>query len=257
MEQYKKINSHVQISKCLLKPFSHKTEEGLKVWCLDLKSNQIREERINKLDTIYAYYDEDVEKILENAETAFGDIARKIKDFESKKINITISKNEIDIIFKFIDYVLLRNEQIANILREDSYFLENNSSHSEVIRYCEIGEPIKILRGYQPNILVNKTNTDFIIARNVLYIEKMKGREIYLMPIAPKVAIILLPIELNNTYVKDGILEHAETTEVNLIQRLNNTAYYTEREASAKFIVGSKAELERIRLLNYNENDKK
>ena len=253
MEQDKKIKSHVQISKCLLKPFSHKTKEGPKVWCLDLKSNLIKEEKINKLDTIYAYYDEDVEELLERAETAFGDIARKIKEFESKKINITLSKNEIDIIFKFIDYVLLRNEKVAKILKNGSYFLEKNSTHSEVIRYCEIGETIKILRGYQPNILVNKSDTEFIIARNVLYIEKMKGKEIYLMPIAPKVAIILLPTELNNTYIKDGILEHAETTEVNLIQRLNNTAYYTEKEVSGKFIVGMREELERIKQLNDNK----
>lgn len=250
----KKINSHVQMSKLLLKPFAHNSQEGLKVWCLDLEKNEITEEKINKLDTIYGYYDEDVEELLEKAETAFGNIAKKIKEFESKKISITISPKEANGISQFIQYILLRNEKISKLFKENSLFLDDNSTHSDVIRYCEIGEPAKILKGYKPNILINKTNKTFVIPRNVLYIEKMKSREIYIMPIAPKVAIIMMPTDVFNSYITDGILEYAETVEESLIEKLNNTAYCTEKENGNKFIVGAKEELEKLRVLKIAES---
>ena len=69
----KMINSHVQISKLLLKPFAHKTEEGLKVWCLNLESNVITEEKISELDTVFGYYDEDVEENVVKFKNEFDD----------------------------------------------------------------------------------------------------------------------------------------------------------------------------------------
>lgn len=244
------INSHIQISKLLLKPFAHKTEEGLKVWYLNLENNTIAEEKINTLDTELGYYDEDVENLFAEAETAFGDIAKKFKEFESKKINPTISPKEFDVISRFIQYALLRNTQIAQALKEGSFFLDDNSTHSDVIRYCEVGEPALILKGYKANVLVNKTDRTFVIPKNVLYEEKTNGQEIYIMPIAPKVAIVMMPIDMFNGHIKNGILEHAETIDGNLIERLNSTAYRTEKETSNKFVVGLKEELEMLQKLN-------
>lgn len=245
------INSHIQISNFLLKAFAHKTvKDGLKVWYLDLEDNKIKEEKISKLDTEFGYYDKDVEDLLADAESAIGNIVRKFKDFERKKKNITISIKEMEIISRFIQYVLLRNSQIAQIFKEASIFLDEKSTHSDVIRYCEVGKPALILKGYKANILINKTNKSFVISKNVLYAERMNKQEIYLMPVSPKVAIVMMPIPMFNAYVKNEILEYAETIDENLIQRLNNTVYYTEKETSNKFVVGYKDELERLQNLN-------
>ena len=148
---------------------------------------------------------------------------------------------------------MLRNFKIAQIFRESSIFLDEQSTHSDVIRYCEGVKESLILRGYKPNILINKTNKQFIISKNVLYVERMDKQEIYLMPIAPKVAIVMMPLAMFNTHIKNGILEYANTIEKHLIERLNNTAYYTEKETSNKFVLGCKEELERLQKLEIKQ----
>lgn len=78
-------NSHVQLSQLLMRGFSFKTAEGDKVRYLDLNDNTIKEEKVNKIDAIPGYFDEDVEQQLANIESKFGEVILKFKIFRKKK----------------------------------------------------------------------------------------------------------------------------------------------------------------------------
>lgn len=244
-------NSHVQLSQLLMRGFSYKTKEGDKVQYLDLNDNIIKEEKVNKLDAIPGYFDEEVEKQLAEIESKFGEVIFKFKKFQKKEIDFILSKDNLNTIQCFIDCLILRNEKIATISKKSSVILSSfDATPSDVLRWydCEDNN-YRILGNRKANVLVNKTDVDFVLPRNGLYMVRKNEKYEYVLPIAKKVAILMMDEKLYEEHRDGDILEYAYIDLDEGIKKFNDVAYYTEKDINNRFVIGSEEELKRLQKL--------
>ncbi|MCF7831996.1 MAG: DUF4238 domain-containing protein [Candidatus Marinimicrobia bacterium] len=246
------MKSHVQIPKSILKNFAYKSgKDGLVVDYLDLSCNEIKTEKINKLDTIEGYYSEEFDKRMgEKYETPFGDISKRIRDFNKNKLDkLSLSERETKTILDFYNNIFFRGK----------FALEkaNKYSLTSVVRPIEQEELIILTRenlftGNWVNIIRNKTNIDFVIPRNCFYVKKSKSakKPHYILPITPKSAIILIPKEeIEEFETTKGTRDHYSVDDENTIKTLNEFALEIEKGTNNMFVVGNKLELSRLKKL--------
>lgn len=244
-------NSHVQLSQLLMRGFSFKTTKGDKVQYLDLNDNSIKEEKVNKLDAIPGYFDEDVEKQLAKIESKFGEVILKFKKFQKTEKDIILSRNDFNTIQCFIDCLILRNEKMSDLSKKSSIILSNfDATPSDVLRWYDYNdESYRILGNRKTNVLINKTNVDFVLPRNGFYCVRKNGEYEYILPVNKKVAIIMMDEKLYEEHKDGDILEYAYIDLDEEIKKFNNIAYYTEKDMNNKFLIGSETELKRLQKL--------
>ncbi len=246
------MKSHRQLSQLLMRGFRIKTDDGEKVFILDLGKNEIIPKKIKEVDSEEDYFDEDVEKLLAKFETDFGEVACRYKDFQKKKNQeIFISNIETEMILNFLDCLVLRNEKIAQEIIKDSYILSLfGQNPSGVLRYYFIDDQSHIFDGFSPNIIINKTSIPFVLPRNGIYACSKDNIDCYVLPLNSFVAILMMPSELFKECCDGNILKHGEITDERVVKDLNNSALFMEKCASNMFIVGDTKELERLSKLN-------
>ena len=95
-------------------------------------------------------------------------------------------------------------------------------------------------------ILVNKTDINFVVPRNCFYCVERNGNPNYVMPISPKAALLLLPIEQLQNYMGNyGVIDKPEQ-----ILRLNRHALKYECLINGAFVAASsRSELEDLQQL--------
>jgi len=238
------MKSHIQISKSILKKYSHTTPDGKKVRYLDLSDNCIKESKINELDTALDYYSEEAEnKLRDEAETPFGDIAKLLIEFQEKKIDeITLTKEDNNTILKFLNYAYLRSQ---HILKEANKY--DNYTHDEII----MGTQSNFFSGRMSHFISNKTKLNFVIPKNCFYFTSsrvLKNELNCIFPFSPKSAIILLKYkEFKDFIADDGVLEYPKIDDDQSIRNLNIRALNAEISIDNKFIVGIESDLEELR----------
>ena len=244
-------NSHVQLSQLLMRGFSFKTAEGDKVRYLDLNDNTIKEEKVNKIDAIPGYFDEDVEQQLANIESKFGEVILKFKNFQKKEKNFMLSKNDLNVIYCFFDCLILRNEKMAALSEKSSVILSGfDATHSDVLRWYDYNDnSYRILGDKRVNILVNRTDMNFVLPRNGFYYVRKNGEYEYVLPLNKKVAIIMMDQKLYGEHRYGDILEYAYIDLDEEIKKFNDMAYYAEKDMNNKFVIGSEDELKRLQKL--------
>jgi len=247
--------SHIQITRALLKNFSHKSfingkPEGRKAFYLDLKDNQIKEEKINILGTEEGYYSAEMENYLsKNVESKFGVIMRNAFDYTNGKIErFTIDSV---IIKTFFLYSILRSNYIFNKVNNDRSALAKlllpPISHEEILLHPEAAEGA--FSDYFANIFFNDSTTDLVIPKNCVYqVAYKSGNACAFLPITPKIAFILMQNNDNDEMFHGDSMLAANTSEESLINIFNEKALEYEQNWSNKFIVASRTiELEYLK----------
>ena len=107
-----------------------------------------------------------------------------------------------------------------------------------------------LFSGNWVNIIINKTEASFVIPRNCFYGKKSTIPEKlhYILPITPKVAIILMPSEEIKEYeTENGTRDYLYIDDENTVRAMNELALNIELVTNNRFIVGQRSELKRIR----------
>lgn len=239
--------SHIQITKALLKNFSHKSfidgkPEGRKAFYLDLKDNQIKEEKINVLGTEEGYYSAEMENYLnKNVESKFGEIMKNALDYTNGKIG-QFPINSV-IIKTFFLYSILRSNYIFNKVNNDrsklAKLLLPPISHEEILLHPEAAEGA--FSDCFANIFFNDSTTDLVITKNCVYqVAYKSGNACAFLPIAPKVAFILMHNNDNDGIFHGNGMLAANTSEESLINVFNEKALEYEQKWSNGFVVASR-----------------
>lgn len=239
------MNSHVQIPKSILKNFAYKAgKDGWVVDYLDLNDNQIKTEKIGKLDTIENYYSEEFEKYLsDNIEGPFGEISKKIRNISSKKIDRPIlTINEENVVLDFFEFALRRSNMLIDKMNKYSFKSPITEKTLEEIILLSRGQYFKEC---YISIITNKTKIDFIIPRNCFYWFKSEttNNYYYILPFTPKVAVILMPNEEKTIYSTKENLRQQFYVDEYKIRIMNMYALAVEQGINNQFIVGNKSEL--------------
>ena len=246
-------NSHIQITKGILKGFAFKTDDGFKVHYLDMKDLEIKKEKIKLLGSEKFYYNESNEKYLAGIETKFGEVATKIKNFEKNKIkHITLNKNDIQDIKNFFEYTFIRSEKVLQEINKYSITSKiiGNLNHNFLIDMTKENKRIlSYFNEFRINIMINKTSANFVVPRSVYYILKKANnkREMYIMPLNKKVAIAMIYKEDFPKFIDNGNLYYLSINDESSILNLNEMAVRFEKSSNNQFVVGEINELIRLR----------
>jgi len=248
-------NPHIQIPRSLLEQFSHGTDEGKKVYVLKLHDKRISEEKIKKLGIgDKGYYPPELEEHFSKIETIFGDVRKEIDRFGKKKSNsITITGKLRQTIFSFMDNMYERGDYFVtqyNAMSKVSKFIGALDKTEFITLRKEMGATrffSDYLRNtYDCNVVQNRTIRGFVIPRNCFYIYK----QFFLMPISPRTAILLMPIDEMSNYLFDDKLSYGFIDDPLGILYLNKHALFSEIELNNDFVAAEKQE-DLIDLINF------
>lgn len=244
------INSHIQITKSLLRNFSHRTNEGEKVYYLDLLDNQIKEEKVKKLGTELGYYSEEVEKYLnEKVENKIGDVAKRFRDFSKQKINeLIVTEEDQESIKQFFKYSMIRSGAVIKAANKASYISSffGGYTTNDIISFVDDSLLVSPFMEYYADILINESDIEFVIPRNCFYSAMIKDKPTkYILPINPRVAFILIHNSEFDRYIVDGKYHYHQINDDDVAISCNRRALFDEKQYNNKFIVANrKKELE-------------
>lgn len=238
------INSHIQITQAILKGFAHRSEDGYKVFYLDLSDNNIKEEKINKLGTELNYYDADVEKFLnDEVENKIGELIKQMKDFEKGKYVKFIFTPEIHVIIRrFFKYSFIRSTKIVKIANKKSELASvlGLCTTNNIIKFVDDSILDPFYNSYDSDIIINSSKVEFVAPRNCFYSIHTEGKFAkYVLPISPKIGFILIrKSELNCVYI-NGQHHYMNITDDEIARGFNKNALLSELEFNNDFIVAN------------------
>lgn len=127
-------HNHVQLSKFLMKPFAHQTNNGKQVYYLDLKTRVISEEKINKLGTEPDYYYPGLEYYLHTeVESKAGDVYTILKGVSKTMSPFQLTGEDTENIQRLFAYAYLRGERLKEATIKKAlifnYFLKKTKRH--------------------------------------------------------------------------------------------------------------------------------
>ena len=242
----KTYDSHVQISKFLLKPYRYKTESGYMVDYWDLQDNLIKQAKYKKLNAEPMYFNPVIEMFLDKEiESRFAEVVDKIRKCvkaDSKVFNF--QKSEIEIIRNFFKFTYLRNKELFSAVKENSVLLSavQGFSHSYMLGTASSSID-HFFKGKRLYILCNNSKQSFVSPHNVLYYVFYRNINSFLtvLTISPKLAICLSMEETN----EKGVVVPIANEEI--IKAFNRAAYLTEKNHTEPYLVGNGFELEELR----------
>lgn len=240
MEIHGKVNSHIQLPKSVLKAFSFLKNEinknGLPekhnyVYCLDM-DGKISVIDIKEANTGFGYYEEKVEQILSETESAFGEVKEKInsaiKNCTGDTIKLNLPNNAEIVVKKYCSFCIVRSEEFVKAVKRKFLFIEllaNTAPNTIIYAYLKNPEII--------DQFISEKNISFVVSKDANFIlpqcgaysvtRGSKNFDIYI-PISPKIAIMLTD---SNTTDKEGRLI-VGSVEGKIIDTLNNCGIRAE-----------------------------
>jgi hypothetical protein len=260
MESGKDYDSHIQISKGVLRNFAHKmlVSYGGKsnstdaVYVLSLKSGAISEEKIDTFGTAANYYDPAIEKRLcEEVEGPFGAAISELRD-PNKSASVMSNSEKVKDIRRYMNFSLIRaqrnhaNPQIQNFAKG----LGHDLTPSEVIkRFLDTKDKFDPFNGMGLSLAHNTSSVDFVIPFNCLSIFNGSDGDLIFFPFSPREVLILAP--LNGTQEDGLILKQDDFSEEKMVCFINNLALGTENKNVGLIIGKNKEELNRLNDLKH------
>lgn len=197
-----KINSHVQIPNVILKQFRDETSPEKKVCYLDCSTGEIQRTSSKRLGTKRGYYSEIGEKFWnETIETSFSSLVFRILSFCNNDNNsILLTDNDIALCKRYVKSSLIRRPSLQEDITKN--LLTSNSSTDQENHDLISSFGMNTFEGFDRlldemdvNILINKTETTFVIPQNCFYYVSFYGYMNIIAPISPKSALLFMPKE--------------------------------------------------------------
>ena len=247
------VNCHVQISKFLMKPFSHRTDDGRKAYYLDFNDGKIHEEKISILGTEENYYYTETEEYLaKEIESKAGEVFSKLRKIANNREPFELNGEEAEIIKNMFVYAFLRSDGVKRETVSRSVFLKvfSEKDQTELI----INHPNhvkKLFSDYFPNIIINESDINFVIPHCCLYsIESNNTFHGWCLPIAPNCCATLFPNSDKEKYMQNGKLNGSVINNAEVAKSFNNRTLSAENTYSKKFIIGDDTnELDRLSIV--------
>lgn len=247
-------NSHIQLPKGHMKPFSLGMDV-LTVYKLDIQSKIIEENDIKQIDTEMGYYSDYIEDAMNREyENKFFSLRQKLVDFfEGKKENVQIKKNDRDTIIRYINLAMLRSIKTLNTVNANSVAaMILGGINSNYLVTSRIKGVLKenAFENYQVIIVKNNSDVNFVLPSNSYYFSSnlykthIEAEFLIVIPLTPKIALVLLPLENNHNFLKEHIGVYMTIENGDDIRVYNKMALWTELDNDSKFIISkTKSEL--------------
>ena len=254
------VNSHVTTPKSLLNRFAHKTEDGQKIYYIDIDEMIIKEEKTRDYGAEYGYYSKELEEVLNREfEGKFQLITKAISEFGKGKVkNLDITHEMQETIYDFFDISTYRNKKMVEEVNKNSAtsILVGGYDHEFIVRLALSKRFPHIYKDLKINFIINKTERDFVLSNNILSsVIVDDGNEILIMPVNPKICIALMQEEYYKKYLVDGNLYYMNIENEEKVKNINGYIF-AQAKRKHEDVIGNEKELEELLLKKDNLNDK-
>lgn len=255
------INSHVFIPKSILNRFAVRDEKNnIIVKYIDLNDMKIKSARTASFNTQIGYYAQNNEKILDQeSESRIGSVIVKLlKLNEGDELN----KKEINALYKFLAYQILRTDYFSEQLKEKLRINIKNKDIKNIMikEEKELNIVYGVIKKLDIYIIVNKTENKFIMPINTMYTFNGESENdyIWIQILSPDIAIVFMPEgkinEISNGKIesKVQILQFREEQN-EVIDGFNIRAIGAQckEKIKMKYIIGRQKELEKyLKIVN-------
>lgn len=255
MKSSNEINSHIFVPKSILNRFSNKDEKGNNiVKYIDLNDMQVKSAKTSSFNTQLGYYNINNEKILDKeAESKIGNVIMKLL-----KLNLgeELKESEINMIYKFLTYQIIRTEYFSEKLKERLGINIRNKVIKNVMiaKENEINTLYKVVKNLDMHIIINKTDNKFIIPISTMYTFNSESESdfIWIQILSPDIAIVFMDkgkIKKISSGKYDGNVQILlfEEEQKKIIDGFNIRAIVAQYKEKTKmrYVIGRKKELEK------------
>lgn len=249
----KKINSHVQLSKGIIKNFAKSEDDG-NIFALNLNTWEIDDKKgPGKTGVIKGYFNRETEQFLcNNYETPVGNIIQKLKEFETQNKPAVLAKDEMCAISRFLAMLMTRDPSMIEQTMAKTIiakFLEIKPTPSRFVRLPEDTDLIKtFFDDHYPVIVFNKSTKSFVSSIKGFCIWKSTGGSYnWWFPVTPTIAIHFVGKDVfDKLYHRSS---SAELPEEESIQNYNDMMCRAALNGKSEFVFSNKDD-ELNRLVN-------
>lgn len=248
------IKSHVYIPKSILNRFSYRDKDNrILIDYLDLNTMNIYNSTTANFNRIKGYYQETVELILKNeAEDKIGNIIAKLENNRKNGIETLLEDKELDIIYSFIAYQWIRNDNISSFIMKNENFKEdikefknlNILIESKLNIFKDVANKMGII------IYFNNTSRNFILPSNFTYTINPNSNDMYVMyaNLSNKISIAFCSMNMVKSFDINNNKKYyiANIDNDKFVSDLNIKAIAIDKKNNSKFIVGYKTDLQKM-----------
>lgn len=263
MKKIDQINSHIYVPKSILNRFATIDEKNRKILqYIDFKDMQIKTTITSSFNTKLGYYSKQNEEILSReAESKIGNVIKKIENIDD---NTKLNKKDIESIYRYLSYQILRTDYFSHELNNcfktnwNNKFIKNELIREEM----ELDTVYNVIKDEDIHIIMDNSKTKFVLPINSMYTFKPNSNKyIWILILSPNIAISFMPKgtiqELSNGKddSKVKILEFRKEQE-DIIKSFNLRAIGTQYKDSSdmKCVIGLEKELNYlIDIINKNK----
>lgn len=263
MKKIDKINSHIYVPKSILNRFATIDEKNRKILqYIDFKDMQIKKATTSSFNTKLGYYSKQNEEILSReAESKIGNVIKKIENIDD---NTKLNKKDIEAIYRYLAYQILRTDYFSYEL--NNRFKTNWSNKfikNELIREeTELDTVYNVIKDEDIHIIIDNSETKLVLPINSMYTFNPNSNEYtWILILAPNIAISFMPkgtikkLSNGKDDSKVKILEFRKEQE-DIIKSFNLRAIGTQYKDSSemKCVIGLEKELNYlIDIINKNK----
>lgn len=243
------MDSHVEVPKVIYKQFLCDNKQFF--YRIDISKSLITFGSPGNTRTIKDYYSENTEQYLSKIiETK---LHKMITAFNIDNINVRFNKNDIETAYLYFKTLIARNVNIHNKIKNISLYLDLIKNKNDYIIHQGINSKTidNIVEKCRIEILYNKTNTNFVLPSSGFYpfmIEKL----MCIVPISKKVAFCFFINDVNDKNKINQIVL-SEIVEMELVNKLNYSAFEFQMVENNGYIVSDKKEILEKILEKYNK----
>jgi len=229
----KKIDSHVQISKAIIKEFRLSKDDG-NVYALNLKTRKISVKGPRKIGTINGYYNAEVEKELSDIyETPVGNIIKTLKDVYgclviNKPIPSVLDSDVENFLIRFQFKLMSRDPSILEGSYEKSVIAKGlgikptNSGFSKIV---DKTNPEVLFKGYRVLCIFNTSSKSFVSSISGYCVRgsdpSSKQMKLFL-PLGPKIALHFVDGETYQSKYAGQEYLLIDNSSINYVESINN-----------------------------------
>lgn len=167
LKKKKKIDSHVQNSRTIIKNFRKSDEDG-NTYALNLKTWEIDDKKgPSKIGVIYGYYDSNTEEFLSSKyETPIGNIVKKLQGWEAQNTVSSLTASEITDIGRFLTMLMAREPSMIDQAVAKTVIAKELGLKPTPSNFVHMLEKTDLVNTFfdlhYPVVVFNKTDKKFI-----------------------------------------------------------------------------------------------
>lgn len=194
MKKIDKINSHIYVPRSILNRFATIDDKNRKIiQYIDFKDMQIKKAKTASFNTQLGYYSNQNEEILSReAESKIGNVIKKIENIND---NIKLNKKDIEAIYRYLAYQILRTDYFSHELNNRFKTSWNNKFiKNELIREeTELNTVYNVIKDEDIHIIIDNLETKFVLPINSMYTFKPNSNEYtWILILSPNIAVAFM-----------------------------------------------------------------